>query len=104
MLFARERATMSFDEWLDRRIHHTELDALIDLSGAGLKIGMLPSRVLPWRGRNFAGDARTSPVREENRRLKGIVADQTLDRHIILHESYQKRSKTSIAPAVDSQQ
>jgi len=71
MLFARERATMSFDEWLDRRIHHTELDALIDLSGAGLKIGMLPSRVLPWRGRNFAGDARTSPVAGREQKAEG---------------------------------
>jgi starch synthase len=32
--------TMTADEWLDRRIRHTEVDALIALSGAGLKAGM----------------------------------------------------------------
>jgi glycosyltransferase involved in cell wall biosynthesis len=35
----RYATTMAFDEWLDWRIPHTGVDALIALSGAGLKAG-----------------------------------------------------------------
>jgi glycosyltransferase involved in cell wall biosynthesis len=90
--------TIAFDEWLDRRIPHTGVDALIALSGAALK----PGKRLQERGGVFICDRGSTHQEYQDQLVNDELRRWGVDLPVSSSRAALRRREVAIYEAADA--